>query len=688
MDLEMEQILAIFFQESAEGLDAMESGLLTLEASADRETINTIFRAAHSIKGGAATFGFTEISGFTHAVETLLDQMRDGSRPATSEAVQLLLQAVDVMREMISLARSKQSIVAPQAEPLTRRLSELLGRVTNEPQPGFAPADPVPTDGPDTPIAADAGVSAWRIDFRPHPSLFATCNDPLRLFRELAAFGELVVQAGTEGLPALAVMDPTQCYLHWTLILRAPVARAQLVEVFDWVDSNSTILYEPLRSAVPTPAPEARVESAPAPEPRVESAPLDPRAETSPSTPRQPRVAADVGSIRVATERVDALINLVGELVITQSMLSRFSDHYDPSCAEALRRGLAQLSRNTRELQESVLKIRMLPISFSFNRFPRLVHELSRMLGKKVELRLSGESTEIDKTVLEKIGDPLVHLVRNALDHGLETPQARAAAGKGDTGLLELNAFHEGGSVIIEVKDDGAGLNRERILAKAQERGLVDAAAALDDEQIYDLVFLPGFSTAETVSDVSGRGVGMDVVRRNVSDLGGQVHISSRAGQGSTVRIRLPLTLAILEGQMLRVGREIYVISLISIIETVQPRGKHTHTIPGGTEVFKHRDTYLPILRLHDLFDIEPDAREIDNGLLVVVESDGKRVAILVDELLAQQQVVIKSLDTNFRRIPGLAGATIHGDGSVALILDVPGLIGLFMGKTAPQMAA
>jgi two-component system chemotaxis sensor kinase CheA len=678
VDLEMEQILSIFFQESAEGLDVMESGLLALDASSDRETINTIFRAAHSIKGGAATFGFTEISGFTHAVETLLDQMRDGSRPATTEAVQLLLQAVDVTREMVSLARSKQSIVAPQAEPLTRQLSELLGRaaVKGEPQPGIAPA---PTAGPDAPIrAADAGVSGWRIDFRPHPSLFATCNDPLRLFRELSAFGDLVVHAATEGLPALADMDPTQCYLHWTLILHAPVAQAQLAEVFDWVDANSTILYEPLRSAVP----------APVPEPPAEIAPPAPRAETSSAMPRPSRAAADAGSIRVATEKVDALINLVGELVITQSMLSRFSDHYDPSSVEALRRGLAQLSRNTRELQESVLKIRMLPISFSFNRFPRLVHELSRTLGKKVELRLSGENTEIDKTVLEKIGDPLVHLVRNALDHGLETPEARAATGKGDTGLLELNAFHEGGSVIIEVRDDGAGLNKERILAKAQERGLADPAAALTDEQIYDLIFLPGFSTAETVSDVSGRGVGMDVVRRNINDLGGHVHISSRAGQGSTVRIRLPLTLAILEGQMLRVGKEIYVISLISIIETVQPRGKHTHTIPGGTEVFKHRDTYLPIVRLHDLFDIEPDAREVDSGLLVVVESDGKRVAILVDELLAQQQVVIKSLDTNFRQIPGLAGATIHGDGTVALILDVPGLIALFMGKHAPQLAA
>ena len=685
VDLEMEQILGIFFQESAEGLDAMESGLLALDASSDRETINTIFRAAHSIKGGAATFGFAEISGFTHAVETLLDQMRNGSRPATTEAVQLLLQAVDVMRDMVSLARSKQ--VAPHAEPLTRQLSELLGREEGAPQPGFAPAEPAPTAGPDGPIAAaDAGVSGWRIEFRPHPSLFATCNDPLRLFRELSAFGELAVQAATEGLPALALMDPTQCYLHWTLILRAPVARAQLAEVFDWVDANSTILYEPLRSAVPAPA---AAGPRPDPELRVESAPPAARAEPlSPAMPRPSRAAADAGSIRVATEKVDALINLVGELVITQSMLSRFSDHYDPSSVEALRRGLAQLSRNTRELQESVLKIRMLPISFSFNRFPRLVHELSRALGKKVELRLSGENTEIDKTVLEKIGDPLVHLVRNALDHGLETPEARAATGKGDTGLLELNAFHEGGSVIIEVRDDGAGLNKERILAKAQERGLADAAAALTDEQIHDLIFLPGFSTAEAVSDVSGRGVGMDVVRRNISDLGGHVHISSRAGQGSTVRIRLPLTLAILEGQMLRVGREIYVISLISIIETVQPRGQHTHTIPGGTEVFKHRDTYLPIVRLHDLFDIEPDPGESGNGLLIVVESDGKRVAILVDELLAQQQVVIKSLDTNFRQIPGLAGATIHGDGTVALILDVPGLIGLFMGRHAPQMAA
>ncbi|MEA3107917.1 MAG: two-component system, chemotaxis family, sensor kinase CheA, partial [Gammaproteobacteria bacterium] len=376
---------------------------------------------------------------------------------------------------------------------------------------------------------------------------------------------------------------------------------------------------------------------------------------------------------------------LVGELVITQSMLGRFAEKYEPQDIESLRRSLAQLTRNTRELQESVLQIRMLPIGFSFNRFPRLVHDLSRKLGKKVELKLSGENTELDKTVLEKIGDPLVHLVRNALDHGLESPEQRLAAGKSETGTLELNAFHEGGCIVIEVKDDGAGLNKDRILAKARERGLVDADALLSDENIYNLIFVAGFSTADTVSDVSGRGVGMDVVRRNINDLGGHVQILSVPDRGSTIRIRLPLTLAILEGQMLRVGKEIYVASLVSIIETVQSKSEDLSRVAGRTELFKHRSDYLPVIRLYDLFGIEPDSRDITDGLLVVLEAEGRRVAMLVDELLAQQQVVIKSLETNFKQVPGLAGATIHGDGTVALILDVPGLVRTFLERQSTQ---
>jgi two-component system, chemotaxis family, sensor kinase CheA len=684
LDPEMAEIVKVFFEESVEGLDIMESRLLNLDASADRETINTIFRAAHSIKGGAGTFGFMEISQFTHAVETLLDEMRNGARRVTAEAVQVLLQSVDVMREMMDLAQADQPIVSASAEALTAQLAEILSSKDGE-------SDPVQPDKRTAPASVAAAraptqLNHWRITFKPHLSLFKTCNDPVRLFDQLHALGQLKVSAHIERLPPFAAFDPTECHLDWTLHLAGATQKEQLTEIFDWVDANSTVNYELLEALdSPSATPVAAAATVPMAPPREATPPAPDESRPVANVAahvkggQQAKQSAEAGSIRVATEKVDALINLVGELVITQSMLSRFSDEFDLKDIESLRRGLAQLARNTRELQESVLKIRMLPISFSFNRFPRLVHELSRKLGKRVELKLSGEGTELDKTVLEKIGDPLVHLVRNSLDHGLEKPEARSAAGKPETGTLELNAFHEGGNIIIEVKDDGAGLNTTRILAKARERGLVAQDAVLTDEQIHNLIFLPGFSTAESVSDVSGRGVGMDVVRRNITDLGGHVQIFSTPGQGSTIRIRLPLTLAILEGQMLRVGKETYVISLVSIIETVQPKREHIFTVAGQTELFKHRQEYLPIIRLHGMFGIEPDHLEPEKGLLVVAESDGRHVAILVDELLEQQQVVIKSLETNFKQVPGLAGATIHGDGTVALILDVPSLIGKFL---------
>ena len=707
-DLEMEEILKVFLQECAEGLQAMETGLLNLSARADRDTIDAIFRAAHSIKGGAGMFGFMEISQFTHAVETLLDQMRNGARVVTQDAVQVLFQSVDVMREMMELAEARQPIVSLHADAVTSILTQMLSgeaqaeaAVDLHTGAGTAQSGTAQVTAGISPPAGPC-ASGWRIEFRPHANLFKTCNDPLRIFNELETLGPVQAIAAIEQVPPLAVMDPTLCYLAWSLTVNGSLLQTQLAEVFDWVDADSAIDYQRLADRTglepdvhpvddePSLRPPARlagvpVASAPASSPPGRAVTVrDAPAAAAP--PTAARASADAGSIRVATEKVDALINLVGELVITQAMLGRFSEHYDPENLESLRRGLAHLTRNTRDLQESVLKIRMLPISFSFNRFPRLVHELSRKLGKKVELRLNGENTELDKIVLEKIGDPLVHLVRNSLDHGLETPADRLAAGKSDTGLLELNAFHEGGRVIIEVKDDGAGLNTARILAKARERGLLESDVTPTNEQIYNLIFAPGFSTADTVSDVSGRGVGMDVVRRNINDLGGHVQISSAAGLGSTIRIRLPLTLAILEGQMLRVGPETYVISLVSIIETVQPRQAHVQSISGRAEVFKHRDEYLPIVRLHELFGIVPDHREASKGLLVVAESDGKRVAILVDELLAQQQVVIKSLDTNFKQVPGLAGATIHGDGRVALNLDVPGLIGRFLDGASPHV--
>ncbi len=705
MDLEMQEILKVFFEESFEGLDAMESGLLHLDANADRETINNIFRAAHSIKGGAGTFGFMQISQFTHNVETLLDEMRNGQRPVTTEAVQVLLQAVDVMRGMTKSAQADEPVSMTAADALSVDLERILRAAATAPVvPAAAPAPtpaaaaaPAPTAVPAEPAVtatADApSPGLLRVDFTPDRSLFRTCNDPLRIFGQLELLAPVAVTARTAGLPAFAEFDPTQCYIEWSVDVAAPVEQARVTEIFDWVDSNSRITYEWVAKAPVIAAPRAaaevtatlafvpgvvQTEAVGDGPPRRRATDRLPDSSAIPQrrvTDKMP----DAASIRVGTEKVDALINLVGELVITNSMLSRFADHYDPADLDALKRGLAALSRNTRELQEGVLQIRMLPISFSFNRFPRLVHELSRQLGKKVELKMTGEQTELDKIVLEKIGDPLVHLVRNSLDHGIEMPQDRLAAGKSETGVLHLNAFHEGGNIIIEVSDDGGGLNKQRILSKARQRGLVDPGAVLSDEQIHNLIFEPGFSTAEIVSDVSGRGVGMDVVRRNINDLGGQVHVHSREGKGSTIRIRLPLTLSILEGQMLRVGREIYVISLVSIIETVQPKRAQISTIAGTSELFQYRDGFLPILRLHEMFGIEPDDRDLTRGLLIVVESEGQRVAIHVDELRAQQQVVIKSLETNFKQVPGVAGATIHGDGTVALILDVPGLMTKFL---------
>jgi two-component system chemotaxis sensor kinase CheA len=686
IDLEMEEILTLFFEESFEGLDTMESGLLTLDDSADSETINTIFRAAHSIKGGAGTFGFMQISEFTHSVETLLDEMRNGTRGITPDALQVLLQSVDVIREMVQSAQAKQPIAMKGANALSSELIRIIaqkGAAVTSTAISIVAAPQKSNEITATALLPAGPLEGWRIVFEPDTTLFRTCNDPMRIFDELANLGTLEVHANIDKVPAFGELDPTQCFLSWTLLLRSAAEHARVAEVFDWVDANSKIVYEPIYGAGAS----ASAASAPA----TETSQAAGRRTMTPSDipavqPTAGKSGGESGSLRVATEKVDALINLVGELVITQSMLGRFAEKYDPQDIESLRRSLAQLTRNTRELQESVLQIRMLPIAFSFNRFPRLVHDLSRKLGKKVELKLSGENTELDKTVLEKIGDPLVHLVRNALDHGLELPEQRLAAGKSETGTLELSAFHEGGSIVIEVKDDGAGLDKDRILAKARDHGLVDADALLSDENIYNLIFVAGFSTADAVSDVSGRGVGMDVVRRNINDLGGHVQILSVPGRGSTIRIRLPLTLAILDGQMLRVGKEIYVASLVSIIETVQSKGEDVSCVAGRTELFKHRSDYLPIIRLYDLFGIEPDSRDITDGLLVVLEADGRRVAMLVDELLAQQQVVIKSLETNFKQVPGLAGATIHGDGTVALILDVPGLVRTFLERQSTQL--
>jgi two-component system chemotaxis sensor kinase CheA len=672
LDPEMAEIAKVFFQESREGLDVMESGLLSLGATADTENINTIFRAAHSIKGGSATFGFVAVADFTHGVETLLDQMRNGVRPVTPEAIQTLLQACDCMREMVAATEAEKPLDKDRISALNADITHILGERPNQaPTPGVpsgaaaaTAAQPAPAGG-----AQANGPCGWRIAFEPVADLLRVRNEPTRMFAELKSLGALTVRADVSRLPPLDELDPESCYLSWNIEIAGEIPRARLDEVFDWVDSRCRLEIMPIASPAPPAAAPVHSAAAPAKIPPAEA----PRSTATGALVQ--KTAGEAGSIRVATEKVDNIINLVGELLITQSMLSGFADGIDPNDLDRLRQGLSQLARNTRELQESVMQIRMLPISFAFNRFPRIVHDLSRKLGKKVELKLSGEGTELDKTVLEKISDPLVHLVRNALDHGLETPDRRLAAGKSDGGTIELAAFHEGGNIIIEVRDDGAGLNKPKILQKARERALIAPDQDLSDEQIDNLIFMPGFSTAEQVSDVSGRGVGMDVVRRNINDLGGHVQISSKEGMGSTIRIRLPLTLAILDGQLVRVGKEVYVISLLAIVETIQVARERVNTLAGRTEVFRLRDEYLPVVKLCDQFGVEPDSRSAADGLLVVVEADGKRAGVLVDDLLAQQQVVIKSLESNFKSVSGIAGATILGDGTVALIIDVPDFI-------------
>ncbi|HEY4969354.1 MAG TPA: chemotaxis protein CheA [Steroidobacteraceae bacterium] len=681
LDLEMAEIAKVFFQESREGLDAMEAGLLTLGATADSESINTIFRAAHSIKGGAATFGFAAVADFTHGVETLLDEMRNGVRPVTAEAVQTLLQACDCLREMVAATEAEQPLDQGRIASLNLDITNILGE-----RPHAAPAAPAVSAAPAVPAAPAATNGAvaagWRINFEPVADLLRLRNEPTRMFAELKRLGDFTAHADVSRIPLLDALDPESCYLSWKIELAGQIPRAALDEVFDWVDSGCRLDIIPTGEAAPIAAGAAAEGTQPPAPSKLPTEPIKPApaAGAAPlaAVPAQ-RPSGEPSSIRVATEKVDDIINLVGELLITQSMLCGFADGINPSDLDRLRQGLAQLARNTRELQESVMQIRMLPISFAFNRFPRIVHDLSRKLGKKVELKLVGEATELDKTVLEKINDPLVHLVRNALDHGLETPDQRLAAGKQETGTLELSAFHEGGNIIIEVRDDGAGLNKARILKKARERSLIAPDQDLTDEQIDNLIFMPGFSTAEQLSDVSGRGVGMDVVRRNINDLGGHVQISSKEGLGSTIRIRLPLTLAILDGQLVRVGKEVYIISLLAIVETIQVTKQLVNTLVGRAQVFRLRDEYLPVIKLCDQFGIESDRRSAEDGLLVVVESDGRRVGVLVDDLLAQQQVVIKSLESNFKSVSGIAGATILGDGQVALIIDVPGLIGSAM---------
>ena len=650
--VDLTQFHKTFFEESREGLDAMEAALLALDSgSTDHELVHTIFRAAHSIKGGAATFGFADVAAFTHVAESLLEEVRSERRVVDSGLIELLLRSVDCLRAMLDRSSQGQPVADAESEALRVELVRLVSGEVAAPASAAAPAA--------------APASGWTIGFTAMPHLLRTGNDPLRLFRELQQLGRLeVVRAFiTDGAPAqLAELDPSQCHLGWELHLHGAIARGDVDAVFDWLDGDCELTVAPLVDAAVPPTPDVPV----------------PAAAATPRPVRETAAASAEGSsIRVGIDKVDALINMMGELVITQSMLSDIGEKFELSQLGRLRDGLVQLERTTRELQESVMRIRMLPIASVFNRFPRLVHDLERKLDKRVRLELHGEHTELDKTVLEKIGDPLVHLVRNAIDHGLESPAQRKAAGKSETGTLKLNAYHEGGNIVVQISDDGAGLNHAAIVAKAQQRGLIAAGQELSDAEVAELIFQPGFSTAAQATDLSGRGVGMDVVRRNVRDLGGSVGVRSVSGKGSTFTITLPLTLAIIDGLVTAVGSERYIVPLTSIVESLRLRADAVRKIAGGGEVFHFRDEYLPVMRLHRAFACSDAVTDIAHGIVVVIEEDGRRVGLLVDDLLGQQQAVVKSLEAHYRRVQGISGATILSDGSVALIVDVGGVVRL-----------
>ncbi|MDF4024001.1 chemotaxis protein CheA [Luteibacter sp. PPL201] len=648
--VDLAQFHKAFHEESLDGLDAMEQALLALDEGAeDPELINVVFRAAHSIKGGAATFGFNDVAAFTHVAENLMDEVRSGRRPMEKAVVELLLRSGDIIRDMLSLQMAGQPGATAESQALLAELSAMVSGGTAAPVAAKAAAP------------AEA-VEGWDIAFRPFDYLLKTGNDPARMFRELEALGPLTTMVDASKLPALADMDPTASYLAYTLRLDAGAKRAAVEGVFDWVDGDCDLAVTPRVAAAPTAAP----------------APVAPvAASAAPRAVREVATSSEASSVRVGIEKIDMLINLVGELVITQAMLTQFDDGVDASQLEMFRHGLAQLGRHTRELQESVMSIRMLPISTVFNRFPRLVRDLAQKLDKKVVLDLRGETTELDKTVLEKIGDPLVHLVRNAIDHGLEGPAKRTAAGKSDTGTLRMEAFHRGGSIVVEVGDDGAGLNRDAIVAKAIQRGIIASGEGMSDDAVAELIFEAGFSTAAATTDLSGRGVGMDVVRRNVMDLGGTVSIRSVYGKGTTFTITLPLTLAIIDGLTAAVGSETYIVPLVSIVESVQVKADAVRSVVGGGELFRFRDEWLPIVRLFDVFGCEGERRAIQDGIVIVVEGEGTRIGLFADELIGQQQAVVKSLEANYRRVVGISGATILADGSVALITDIAGLVRL-----------
>lgn len=656
---DLSQFKQTYITECFELLADMEERLLGLDESQDdRDALNAIFRCAHSIKGGAGAFGFDQIMKFTHILEALLDGMREGKIPPTREAIDTLLKAQDVVFQMVSAANEDRTMPEEFGQDVAAQLNAIAG-------------GDMAVDAPkaDSAAAAEeaAGEQHYAIDFVPHSRLLATGNEPLLLLRELASLGEAEIAADVSRIPSIEAIEAEDCYIRWQVKLVTEQPESAIREVFEFVEDECDLTIENVTPAAPV---SVMAEIQP---PKEEA----PAAAAKPAADAAPQAAAAspaAMSIRVDISKVDKLINMVGEVVITQAMLMAQTKDLPQQQFADLLQGVDELSQHTRELQESVMSIRMQPVKSIFSRMPRIVRDVSTQLGKDIRLEMVGENTEVDKTIIEQLSDPLTHLIRNALDHGIEMPDARTKAGKPAQGCITLCAEHRGGRIAIEIIDDGGGINRSKVFSKAVEKGLVDPAAELSDDEIDNLIFLPGFSTADVVSNISGRGVGMDVVKRNIESLGGVVYVKSDPGKGSVFSISLPLTLAILDGMIIRVGSEPYIIPINHIIETLRPREGEVQRVADGNAVINVRGNFVPLLYLHRVFDIPEAVTDPCKGLVVLVENGKQQVGIMVDELVGQQQVVIKSLEENTDPVEGVSGATILGDGMVSLILDIGAL--------------
>ena len=717
-DFDLSQFYQIFFEEASENLDQMEQMLLSLDLSAaNDEELNGIFRCAHSIKGGAATFGFSDVTELTHRMESLLDRLRRHEITPVPAMVDVLLESADASRSLLARHQAGGEGEPMSTAELVVRIESLAQGLTEIPQvsragaeapaaeavaaPVSAPAvvqEVAPVTAPQAEAAASsavvgteppAGARVLHIHIGPLSQL--EMGDAIKeLFRDIPGLGTIQDLPGAaDGFRLFLVKTAsTDDELRDLFVFHVAKEQVQISAAAEpaavaavETAAAETTADESVVPSIHLPVEEsygffAGAPGAPGVLSNTEHAAQSATAAQSASkaAPKAAAAHMESTSIRVDVKKVDQLINLVGELVITQAMLAQNSQGLDPTTYQQLLAGLADLDRNTRDLQESVMSIRMIPMSTVFSRFPRMLRDLAGKLGKKIDLITLGEATELDKGLVEKITDPLTHLVRNSVDHGIEMPEDRLAAGKSENGTLTLAASHQGGSIVIEVRDDGKGMNREKILNKARERGM-DVSDAMPDSEVWQLIFAPGFSTAEVVTDVSGRGVGMDVVKRNITSLGGTVEIESVAGVGMKVAVRLPLTLAIMDGMSVGVEDEVYILPLSSVVESFQVNPDDVNTVANGTQLVKVRDEYMPVIALERTFQVPRADESKTSNIMVVVEADGSRVALLVDELLGQHQVVVKNLESNYRKVPNVSGATILGDGSVALILDTGALV-------------